>query len=213
LLERTVHDLRNPLAVVRATLEWLETELRDHEGVLDAVSDASIATDRLMRIVDDLHALSQLESGGPVPSQVVEVGVVFSAIVAAERERLIPRRVTIAAHCSPKLEGRGDEPLLRRSLEALVDACARRAAAGGVIELEARPSADATVGHEIEIEIGVAGLVANGPPTKSLENLASGGLGVYLAQRVFENHGGEVVLLPTASVPRVVARLPGFVSS
>ena len=46
LLERAVHDLKNPLAVVRASLEWLEVELAGDDDALDAVRDATIASGR-----------------------------------------------------------------------------------------------------------------------------------------------------------------------
>src|SRR5438128_1864870 len=65
LLERAVHDLRNPLAVVRASVEWLEVELAPPEDseALDALRDASAATLRALAILDDLEVLAGLEAG------------------------------------------------------------------------------------------------------------------------------------------------------
>jgi signal transduction histidine kinase len=60
----------------------------------------------------------------------------------------------------------------------------------------------------VEIEIGLRGTAPDGGRVGSIEALASGGLGVYLSLRVAEEHGGTLVVHPTATVPRTILRLP-----
>jgi signal transduction histidine kinase len=206
LLERTVHDLKNPLAVVRATLEWLEVEVADRRDILDAVHDAGAATGRMMTIVDDLDTLAHLEAGEAVAREPVDI-----VAIVASGERFAARRVEVSSEAAGHVDMVGDAGLLSRSLEALVDACARGATSGACVELKARvvPRAEAQGGRElIEIAVGLRGVGADAPPVASLAALSSGGLGVYLALRAIEAHGGSVLVVPTESVPRVIARLP-----
>lgn len=211
LLERTVHDLKNPLAVVRATLEWLEVELSDREDALDAVRDATSASERLVAIVEDLDTLSLLESGRRVRRDAVEISRVVAAVAASSNGRLASRQIQVALLAAVRIETTGDEALLFRTIQALVDTCARGAPSGACVEIEARvvPAAEGPPGGEsVEIEVGLRGCEAVGPAVASIDDLACGGLGVYLALRVVEGHGGSLRVVPTASVPRVIASVP-----
>lgn len=212
LLERTVHDLKNPLAVVRATLEWLEVELTDRPDALDAVLDASTSAARMMAIVDDLDTIARLETGLTVTRARVQVDEIIGTVVASAGSRLAPRRITVAATAPIATEANVDQGLLTRATDALVDVCARGTPAGACIELVPRmlrdESADEGGGGMLEIEVGIRGVVSDGSPAASIDTLASGGLGVYLALRVLEAHGGTLHVIPTATVPRVVARFP-----
>lgn len=213
LLERTVHDLKNPLAVVRATLEWLEVELADRADALDAVHDATTAAARLVTIVEDLDTIARLETGQTITSAPVELAVIVGAVTAAANTRLATRRITVASTVPSVLETKGDTALLTRSLDALVDVCARGATGGSCIEIMVRtvPSAGsdgAPSTEAIEIVVGLRGVEGTAPPVASIASLASGGLGAYLALRVFEGHGGSLMVVPTATVPRVLALLP-----
>src|SRR5438270_12986408 len=67
LTELIVHDLKAPLSVVRAGLEWVGGHLRpDQSDVADAVADAYAAADRLSGMIADLLTVSQLD-GGAMP--------------------------------------------------------------------------------------------------------------------------------------------------
>jgi signal transduction histidine kinase len=203
LFERTAHDLKNPLAVVRATLEWLELELGDRADALDAVHDASVAAERLLAIVDEFGILAQLETGRTVAADPVDVGAVVSEAVESTGGRLASRRISVVSTVAGPLTLAGDRPLLRRALEAFVDVCARSAPAGACIAIDARAQ-----GNRLELAVGLRGVEGIAPPVASIELLASGGLGVVLALRVVEAHGGTVAVVPTATVPRVLVRLP-----
>lgn len=206
LLERTVHDLKNPLAVVRSALEWLEVELGDRADALDAIRDASTAATRLVAIVDDLHALARLESTGLVDRATTDVAALVSRVAGAAALRFVSRGLTIVPTAPPLVSVEGDAHLLAQALNALIDACARGAPTGTSIELAVRLAADAPSG--IEIEIGQLGTTASGPETTSLDALSSAGIRVYVALQIARAHGGSVVVVPTATMPRALMRLP-----
>src|SRR3954449_4557299 len=65
LTELIVHDLKAPLSIVRAGLEWVGGHLRPDQGdVADAVADAYAAAGRLSAMIGDLLTVSQLDGGG-----------------------------------------------------------------------------------------------------------------------------------------------------
>jgi K+-sensing histidine kinase KdpD len=213
LLERTVHDLKNPLAVVRASLEWLEVELADREDALDAVRDAGIATTRLLSIVDDLDTLAHMEGGRPIAREAIDVDTIIGQATAVAGARLATRGMTVASMAPPGLSMVGDSRLLARSLDALVDVCARGASRGACVEIVVRSPSEAAEsgargGSTVEFEVGLRGTVGNGPPCSSLEAVANGGLGIYIALQMAVAHDGSLQIVPTATVPRVFVRVP-----
>jgi K+-sensing histidine kinase KdpD len=206
LLQRTVHDLKNPLAVVQSALEWLAVELEDRADALDAIRDAAIAATRLGAIVDDLHSLARLERDGLVAREPTDVATLVTAVAGAAAVRLVARGLTFVSTVPASAIVHGDADLLAQSLHALVDACARGAPAGTSIEIVARLSAD-DAASEVEIEIGQVGTASAGPATSSLDALSSAGIRVYVALQIARAHGGSLKVIPTATMPRALMRL------
>ena len=210
LLERAAHDLKNPLAVVRSALEWLAVELEGREDALDAIRDATTAGERLVAIVDDLDALARLERGLAVTTETIDIASMIGLATAAAGARLAERGLTIVSSSPAEVRIPGDSHLFVRSVHALLDACARGAQTGTSIEILVRvvPAGAERTAALAEIEIGHVGTSPSAPETSVIDALASGGLGVYVAQQVARAHGGSLVVLPTETMPRVVMRLP-----
>jgi K+-sensing histidine kinase KdpD len=218
LLERTVHDLKNPLAVVRASLEWLEVELAERDEAidsvrdeaLDAVRDAATATTRLLVIVDDLDTLAHIEGGRSISRDAIDVDAIIGQVTATAGARLARRGMTVTSTAPPANAIMGDSRLIARSLDALIDVCARGAPRGACVEIEVRAASEGadSAAKTIEIEVGLRGTVGNAPATSSLDAVANGGLGIYIALQMAVAHGGSLHIVPTATVPRVFVRLP-----
>lgn len=204
LLEHAVHDLKNPLAVIRASLEWLEGELGDREEALDAVRDASTAAGKLLAIIDDLESVARLDGGRELQRESVEIGDIVGHVSATAGARLGRRGVVVSSRAPVVLAATGDAGLLTRALEALVDATARGAPAGACVEVEAVAADDAG----IEITVGLRGASATAAPGSGSAALGASGMGVFLAERVVAAHGGVLLVAPTTTVPRILVRLP-----
>jgi signal transduction histidine kinase len=211
VLERAAHDLKNPLAVVRSALEWLAVELEGREDALDAIRDATTAGDRLVAIVDDLDLLARLDRGAGVVGGTIDVTAIIGTATAAAASRFAERGISIVSTAPADVRIPGDSHLVARSLHALVDACARGAPSDASIEIHVRVTgagARPEAAEHVEIEVGQVGTSACAPAASKLDGLASGGLGIYVAQRVARAHGGSLLMVPTATMPRVLMRLP-----
>ena len=205
LLDHAVHDLKNPLAVIRASLEWLEGELHaDREEVLDAVRDATGAVGRLLAIIDDLESVARLDGGRELQRESVAIGDIVGHVSASAGARLGRRGVVVSSRAPVVLDATGDAGLLTRALEALVDATARGAPAGACVEVEAV----AAGASAIEITVGLRGASAIAAPGAGCGAFGNGSMGVYLAECVVAAHGGVLLVAPTATVPRILVRLP-----
>lgn len=131
------HELRNPLAVIRTNLD---VALSDPNADEKALRDTSIvvkrATERMVKMVDDLLALARLESPQSLDER-VEVGEVATEIadefVAVAQSRGIELRRSIADGVWVK----GDRFALKRALANLAQNAVRFAPANSTITIAA----------------------------------------------------------------------------
>ena len=131
------HDLRSPLASIRATAEALE------DGVVDDPDDVQrylrsigTETDRLTLLVDDLFELSRISAGSidlsPQPVEVASlVTSVLDGVRPAARSRGVELRAELGEH--PPLLASPAEAA--RVLRNLVDNAVRHTPRGGTVEV------------------------------------------------------------------------------
>ena len=202
------HELRSPLATMRAQLEvalqhpddadWRPTA----EGVLDD-------TLRLGRMVEDLLAAARLDSGAAQRREVVDLGAVVRDVAA----RLPAPRVPLRVDAAPGVRVRGDTGELARAVQNLLDNALRHAATGVDVSVEA------------ERTLAVLAVADDGPgvPPADRERIferfarlddarsrdAGGtGLGLAIVRQVVRAHGGEVTVADAGPGARFVAWLP-----
>ncbi len=117
LLQCAVHDLRNPIAVLRATLEWLGAEVASAGEPADAVRDALSAAERLAAVADDLDLIARLERGdGVSPTNAKLAPTVATALASAAPTR----DANVATEIRDDLAVTADAVLLARAVRELV---------------------------------------------------------------------------------------------
>ncbi len=212
LTELIVHDLKAPLSIVRAGLEWVGGQLRpDQFDVADALADASAAADRLSGMIGDLLTMSQLDGGVmPVRRQQVSVRRLFDLIARGyarrAREKRIAIETTAGGDSDPTLEIKADPGLLQRVLENIVENALRYTPTDGRIELSAHAAGRVEIavsndGPSIPVgdRVRIFNKFARGesePPRSG-----SAGLGLYFCRRVVEAHGGDIAVVDSADWP------------
>ena len=212
------HDLRTPLAGIRAMSEALE------DGVVDdAVTVARYhrtirqEADRLAGLVDDLFELSRIHAGALTltPERVPLVDVVGDAVAGAS---------VAAAAKGVVLEGRADEPSplvelstpeMARVVRNLLDNAIRHTPAGGRVEVVAGLDgtsavvvvADACGGlaeHDLD---RVFDLAYRGDEARTPGD-GRAGLGLAIAKGLVEAHHGTIAVANAGAGCRFTVSLP-----
>jgi signal transduction histidine kinase len=188
------HELRSPLAILKAELEVASREGRTLEEVKGAVRSAIDETDRLAQLADDLLLVARSDQGRlPMHRSYVRVSDIFAAL--AQRFALRSRQRNRVIHEAPtELALVGDRRRIEQALGSLIDNSLRHGA--GDIRLEAGPRDGA-----IELHVTDEGDGFEAPfLDHAFERFSraddsrsedGAGLGLSIVKAIAEAHGGR----------------------
>jgi signal transduction histidine kinase len=219
------HDLRTPLAGMRAMTEALEDGMVDDPARYHHQIRTEV--DRMVRMVDDLFELSRLNSGvlTMVPEPVVLRDVVSEAIAGADPVARA-RSVRLGGSVEEGLAVSADAVGLSRVMTNLIINAIRHTPADGAVEIRGRALAD---GIELSVSDQCGGIPADDmdrvfdlawrgatarTPERSGEPVGQGaGLGLAIVKGIVEAHHGVVHVenVPADGTPagcRFLVRLP-----
>jgi PAS domain S-box-containing protein len=207
-LSNISHELRTPLTPIKGYAEILSRKEVPREKARQFVGGILDSTLRLERIVELLVDFAALEAGRLSPrAKPVSIGGILEELAGAWKQRAGNHEIVLDLDTSlpPVL---GDERLLRRSLDEVLDNAIKFSPQGGIIRLEARVIAVAEEGRPsrkaVELTIVDEGI---GIPEDQVSSIFSdfrqldgsetrtyGGLGLGLSfvQRIVEEHGGSI---------------------
>jgi signal transduction histidine kinase len=214
------HDLRTPLAGLRAMAEALEDNVvADRATVADYHRRIRLETDRMTRLVDDLFELSRINAGALrlAFSQVPLADVVSDAIAAAA-PLAADRRIRLVAAQSGWPTVLASEPELARVITNLLVNSVRYTPPDGTVRIEGGHDAgDAwlavsdTCGGIPDADLPRVFDVAfrgERARTPAPAGAGGGGLGLAIVRGLVEAHGGRVGVDNTDIGCRFVVRLP-----
>jgi signal transduction histidine kinase len=202
-VEDASHELRNPLAVIRTTLDVALTDPEDTEGLRRAAEVARRTADRMSTTVDELMALARTSAQPEIRSS-VDLAEVVAEVAQEYDAEASTRGVRLSRSAPSGLVIEGDRTALKRALANLVSNALRVAPPGSSVHCRAgRAGGWLWVGVR-DVGRGIApddqALVfrrawRDGAPTAEG---AAQGLGLALVRQIAEAHGGTVSV---ASVP------------
>jgi signal transduction histidine kinase len=203
-VEDASHELRNPLAVIRTTLDVALSDPEDAEGLRRAAEVARRTADRMSTTVDELLALGRT-SVQPERWVLVDLAEVV-AEVAQEYDAVASTQGIRLSRLAPSgLVVDGDRSALKRAQANLVSNALRVAPAGSVVHSRAGRTGGWLWFGVRDVGPGIAPddqpLVfrrawRDGAPTADGDGH---GLGLALVRQIAEAHGGKVSV---ASVPK-----------
>ncbi len=209
------HDLRTPLAGMRAIAESLQDGLApDPDRYLARLVGE---VDRMSGMVDDLLALSRLNSGAlTLALESVDVADLVSDSLAAARPLAEHGRVRLSGSANGPVQARADARWLARAVTNLVTNAIRHTPPDGAVVVRAEPAqgevvisvADACGG----IDPGDAAHVFEpgwrGTAARSPGEGEGAGLGLAVVRGVADAHGGTVAVRNDGSGCRFELTLP-----
>jgi signal transduction histidine kinase len=209
------HDLRTPLAGLRAMAEALEDGLaadppRYHKQI-------RAEAERLSAMVDDLFELSRIHSGTlqllPV---LITLDDLVSDVLASTEPLARQRGVQLEGKATGHIAVRADPRELSRALTNLLTNAIRYTPAGGCVHVEATAEADDAV---LTVADGCGGipeadlprvfdLAWRGTNARSPAPGSGAGLGLAIVHGIIEAHQGSVRVRNAADGCRFELRLP-----
>jgi two-component system phosphate regulon sensor histidine kinase PhoR len=193
------HELKTPVAAVRALAETLLTALPDdpEAGRRFALRIAREA-ERLDILARDLLDLSRVERG-TLDVEPVDLAGLVKEVVSGYADRAEERRIKLGTELQPGVAMRGDRAQLGLLLSSLVDNALRYTAANGSVCVRLEPAESRAV-----IQVSDTG---QGIPASELSRIferfyrvdkararqtGGTGLGLAIVRHVAEAHGGTV---------------------
>jgi signal transduction histidine kinase len=200
LITAVSHDLRTPLASLRAMVEAIDDGVVEDPATMRRyANEMRRSVNQLVAMVNDLFELVQLDAGAiEAESERARLGEIVRSAVAAVRLQAEEKGLSLVtsmvgvedAPCSPRLV---------RVLQNLLVNAVRHTPADGTVRVDARRSAD---GLELVVADSGEG-IAPGDLDRVFEPFfradpsrqgAGAGLGLALAKRIVEALGGRITV-------------------
>ncbi|WFE38765.1 HAMP domain-containing sensor histidine kinase [Micromonospora sp. WMMD998] len=215
------HDLRTPLAGLRAMAEALEDGVVHHPvTVAEYHRRIRVETDRMTRLVDDLFELSRINAGAlRLTLSTVALGDVVSDALAGAAPLAAARRIRLVAPEAGWPSVLASERELARVVGNLLLNAIRYTPVDGTVRVDAGREVDTawlavadTCGGIPEDDLPrVFDVAFRGEPARTpaaVEPGGSGGLGLAIVRGLVEAHGGRVEVRNVSDGCRFVVRLP-----
>lgn len=214
LLNDVSHETRSPMARIQAAVGLAYQQPDQAQPMLERIERESIRVDRLM---GELLALSRLQAGVDYSScEEIDLHELLSSIIDDARFEASAKGRSIRVGATLEGAVRGNAELLRRAVENVVRNAVKFSHRDGTVTVETMPAAG---GRRVGIAVQDTG---TGVPEADLANIfdpffrssthvrkEGSGLGLEIAKRVIESHGGTIT---ASNVPggglRVVMELP-----
>jgi len=132
------HELRTPLTNIRLYLELLRHG--DPKRFSDYLQTLGRETDRLVVLIEDLLAISRLDTGASAPEPtLIDLNALAMSLVEDRRRLLAERNLVLEFTPSPELPRvKADEPMIAQAVSNLVTNAMNYTPAGGSIHIETK---------------------------------------------------------------------------
>lgn len=203
-LQTATHELRTPLANLRAYAEALSIEsgvsVEEQKEFCNIITDE---TNRLSRLVDHLLTVGQLEAGSLIIQQhALEPARILEEAIEYTRPQIVAGGLTLQTDISPKLRKiTGDKDKLHAVLINLIGNAAKYTPSGGSIRIVAKLRQDTV---EIKVEDTGIGIAAEDlervfekfyrVENEHVSKQAGNGLGLAFAREVARLHHGDITV-------------------
>ncbi len=209
------HEVRHPVAVLRAALDLALRRDRSPEEYRAAISDSVAQADRISALAEGLLTLARADAGVLNPRRQPQ-DLLALAEEAGRRAKLMAdrRAIQLAVTGHPTLAA-VDAELIGRVLDNLLDNALKFTPAGGTASVLVERDGHGALVHVIDTGPGVPReqrphlfeRFFRGDPARTTDGGA--GLGLAIAKGIAQAHGGDVTFSPQPSGgSRLTLKLP-----
>lgn len=195
------HELRTPVAFVRATAELA---LRRERSVIDyrnALSQIRAETERMTELTENLLALARVEGNGvSLPLENTNLGRLVSDVVEQTQPAAVEKGITVIRQTEYDVLSPANEPALRRLLLILLDNALKHTPSGGKVTVQTVRMANAVSLEVADTGEGIATEVLphiferfyTGDPMR--KSGGGAGLGLAIAQAIAHAHNSSLTV-------------------
>ncbi|NDJ51493.1 MAG: GAF domain-containing sensor histidine kinase [Chloroflexi bacterium] len=203
LIKEMVHELRTPLAAIKATTYLIPRKEISEEKRLDLIATIQRETDRLTRMTTEFLDLARLESGRThLKRDTVDLNQVLNDAIYTVHPQADDKSVNLDLVTEPETLPNiiGDDEKLKQVLLNLLTNAIKYNREHGTVTLRAR-----RVDNSIQIDVEDTGLGISKDNLPHIfekffrvadtEGYTQGtGLGLAIAKRIIEGHGGNMTV-------------------
>jgi hypothetical protein len=212
------HELRTPLAILRAELELAGHPGRSRDELVAAIDGAGEETDRLIHLAEDLLLLARSDDASDfVRPLEVDLVPIVGGILAAQQVRADAAGVRLELEGSLKLPALADAPRFRQAIDNIIDNALRFAPRDSTVTVRVYPQDSVAVveisdrGPGFDPEFLPRAFERFSRPDDGRDRDDGGaGLGLSIVHSIVQGHSGTVSI---ANRPgggsRVRIRIPG----
>jgi signal transduction histidine kinase len=201
-LQIASHELKTPLTPLQLQLEMLGRALErsgaQNQRLTDKLAIATRQTDRLTRLVERMLEVSRVTVGEiDLSVETLDLAAVLRDVVSRLSREAQQQGVDVVVHGPPHVPGRWDKHCLEEILTSLLSNGIKYGAGKGVeVDLDVRDETvrvnvtDHGIGME---EQALRRMFGRFERAVSTRHFGGFGLGLFLARRLAEAHGGTVL--------------------
>lgn len=214
-LDNVAHDLRTPLARLRASAEQALRSPEGEDVLREALGDAVDESDRVLTILKTLMDVAEAESGAmSLRRESTDLAKLLGEVVELYQFVADEKRIRIESRVGPDCLADVDATRIRQALANLLDNAVKYTSEGGRVEVVGEKS-----GEFVEVRVRDNGMgispedlnriwdrLYRGDKSRSQRGL---GLGLSLVKAYVEAHGGTVAVRSEPGVfSEFTVRLP-----
>ncbi|MBN1963348.1 MAG: PAS domain S-box protein [Anaerolineae bacterium] len=201
-IQDAAHEFRNPMAVINTQL-YLWDKSRSTEQAAQRLAIIKAENRYLSRLVESMLTMARLDSGVEYAAAPLDVSLLLREVMNQFRPLAAAAQIELTGQAAPDLPRvPGDRPYLHQAVTNLLDNAIRYTPAGGRIDLHAEHSDDSL--HITVTDTGV-GISAEHLPhifarfyrSDTARTDRGVGLGLSIALRIVEGHGGRIAVAST----------------